>query len=634
MLYRSDVGSLDFGRQIRLEIYLLIFLAAICLCRVLSLFMRSWADWQPALLLMALACFLVLLVWLIPSARLIVGALIITGAAAFWFYSQPVTLSVKRAALIVAGAAAAGMVFALTGFDVEPLAAVTVQPPRSLWWTPLLLFASLLIGLIAGLLGRKDATAETWWRYAAGAAILLHVVLLSALMVARVRALYTPTYDFGIFAQMFHNMRETGLPLTTLERSRDMSHFAVHVSPIFYLWLPFYAVLPRPETLQVLQILTVASGVVPLYLIARDKLAGTSLPYVLAIVYLFHPGIIGSSMYDVHENAFLAPLILWLLWAADRRKIWLYFLFMLLILAVKEDAALYVISVGIFLIPDKNLRMPALLSIIMSFAVFFLVSRHLNNAGEGVMTYRFANLVTDERWGLPGVVLTLLINPGYALSEMFSAEKLHYLQKMILPLAFLPFLQRRLRHFALLIPLIVMNLISRYQYQANIGFQYHYATAALLFYLAILFLAGMPRNLPARSKHTIRLHPRACVTALMLSAAVLFGSMLFGAYASPIGYVARNREMLDNMRADMDAIEEDATVRATTFLTTYLSNRPFIIDLSYEHLDDADDRTADYLVFDLRRRLGSDLQSRLDDAKKSYAVFRESDSLLILKRTD
>jgi hypothetical protein len=92
--------------------------------------------------------------------------------------------------------------------------------------------------------------------------------------------------------------------------------------------------------------------------------------------------------------------------------------------------------------------------------------------------------------------------------------------------------------------------------------------------------------------------------------------------------------MLDNMRADMDAIEEDATVRATTFLTTYLSNRPFIIDLSYEHLDDADDRTADYLVFDLRRRLGSDLQSRLDDAKKSYAVFRESDSLLILKRTD
>ena len=36
------------------------------------------------------------------------------------------------------------------------------------------------------------------------------------------------TFDFGIFAQMFENMATTGAPITTVERSVEMSHFGVH----------------------------------------------------------------------------------------------------------------------------------------------------------------------------------------------------------------------------------------------------------------------------------------------------------------------------------------------------------------------------------------------------------------------
>lgn len=41
--------------------------------------------------------------------------------------------------------------------------------------------------------------------------------------------------------------------MTTCERDRVLSHFAVHVSPIYYLFLPFYALFPSPVTLEVLQ---------------------------------------------------------------------------------------------------------------------------------------------------------------------------------------------------------------------------------------------------------------------------------------------------------------------------------------------------------------------------------------------
>lgn len=55
-----------------------------------------------------------------------------------------------------------------------------------------------------------------------------------------------PNFDFGVFTQMFHNMRESFLPMTTCERNGLLSHFAVHISPVFYLLLPFYALFPSP----------------------------------------------------------------------------------------------------------------------------------------------------------------------------------------------------------------------------------------------------------------------------------------------------------------------------------------------------------------------------------------------------
>lgn len=45
---------------------------------------------------------------------------------------------------------------------------------------------------------------------AAAAAVFLAAVL--ALTVFRVLSYAAPTYDFGIFSQMFHSMRTTGLP--------------------------------------------------------------------------------------------------------------------------------------------------------------------------------------------------------------------------------------------------------------------------------------------------------------------------------------------------------------------------------------------------------------------------------------
>nr|WP_289707141.1 DUF2079 domain-containing protein [Enterocloster clostridioformis] len=87
-------------------------------------------------------------------------------------------------------------------------------------------------------------------------------------------------------------------PLTTCERDGLLSHFAVHLSPVFYVLLPFYKLVPRPETLLVLQSLVVISGMVPLCLLTTVPPGSRCLSGVMRIFlycYLVYQPFWGGS---------------------------------------------------------------------------------------------------------------------------------------------------------------------------------------------------------------------------------------------------------------------------------------------------------------------------------------------------
>ena len=93
--------------------------------------------------------------------------------------------------------------------------------------------------------------------------------------------------------------------MTTSERNGLLSHFAVHLSPIWYVLLPFYCLFPSPYTLQAGQAVILASGLIPLYLFMPEARAfpekhGTFLCPVRAVSGPKH-----RRLYDIHENCFL-----------------------------------------------------------------------------------------------------------------------------------------------------------------------------------------------------------------------------------------------------------------------------------------------------------------------------------------
>ena len=470
------------------------------------------------------------------------------------------------------------------------LAATTVA--HSFTW-PLLLACGLVFAMLVifackgwnnGPVPKADAQKSP---IAAGLTAVLAVgffLLVSAWTVGRVYSFSTPTYDFGIFAQMFHSMKTTGLPITTVERDGALSHFAVHVSPIYYLLLPFYIIAPYPATLQVLQAAVLASAVIPLYLIGKHHGLPSLMRTALCALLLLYPAYAGGTSYDIHENAFLTPLILWLFYGLDRRSIPLTAVFAALTVMVKEDAAVYVAVIALWqllkgiLSKGRKWELTAGIALLVSALVyFFAVTAYLSNSGDGVMTYRYNNFIYDGSSSLLTVVKAVLLSPMKAVFECVDKEKLEFIGLTLLPLAGLPLLTRRYERLVLLIPYILVNLMSDYQYQHDFFFQYTYGSTACLFYLVAVNLADMKKQ----GIRVAALGLALCISATCFGAKIMPKAMQYPKQCKTY------QSYYDKLRDVLDTVPEGASVAATTFYTTYLSQRDTLYDVRYaseEHI--------------------------------------------------
>lgn len=453
-----------------------------------------------------------------------------------------------------------------------------------------LLFGALVLGILAlyatwGWNKQEEEIRKprkSHWGYAGATAVFTmgFFLFVSIWTVNRVKTFSTPSYDFGIFSQMFHYMKTTGLPLTTLERDGLLSHFAVHVSPIYYLMLPFYCLFPRPETLQVLQAAVLSSAVIPLWLIGKRRGLSGMERMLLCGVLLLLPAVAGGTSYDLHENCFLTPLILWLFYGIEKKNIPITALSAGLTLMVKEDAPVYVAVIGLYLLVKTALRgkkadRQALITggglLVASLVWFFAATGYLAQRGDGVMTYRYSNFMFDGTDSLFTVIKAVIMNPMKALFECVDKEKLQFIGWTFLPLLGLPLLTRRYERYLLLIPYMLVNLMSDYQYQHDIFFQYTFGANAFLIYLTAVNLADLKGN---------KIRFAALYLAVLVSGSC-FATTVVPKAATYSQNKVTYEDYYENIRNTLDTIPDGASVASTTFYTTYLSQRDILYDIRY-----------------------------------------------------
>ncbi len=473
---------------------------------------------------------------------------------------------------------------------------------------------------------KSDFHSGIMWGAVAAVAIIATVIT-GGIGVYRYLTYSAPNFDFGLFCNMFYNMAETGLPNVTSERDMFLSHFAVHFSPIYYVMLPFYYIFPSPITLQILQAVVIYSGIVPIVLICRQRGLSKKLTVIISAIYALYPALSAGCFYDLHENCFLVTLLLWVFCFYEKKKYIPLAIFSVLTLFVKEDAFIYLVILALFiLISEKDLKVGVPMAVI-PVIYFLIVSTLMEQYGTGIMSNRFGNMIYDSEDGLIGVIKTIFVNPGYALTQIFSTSandtgKLKYLIQLLLPLGFMTFATKKISRYLLLAP-ILLNILTMYKYQPDITFQYSFGISAFLFYLAILNLSDL------KPEFASDFLPRFALVACVL----MFTIVAIPKYTTYSERYKENKELFDRMDYALEEVlPKESSVTCSSFLLAHIASRDEIYELNYHKENKVYKTDTEYIVLDLRSGYAkTSLEAAEFFIQEGYTEFyRDEGAILIL----
>jgi len=204
------------------------------------------------------------------------------------------------------------------------------------------------------------------------------------------------------------------------------------------------------------------------------------------------------------------------------------------------------------------------------------------------MEERYFNCMYNGNRSLWAVVRCIIVHPLKLVYECMDRQKLKYIVLTMAPLLGLPLLTRRYERFLLLIPYVLINLITDFNYQHDIFYQYSFGSTAFLLYLYLLNL----KDLPKERLKTVFLVGGVAVAAMAFTLVVVPKAMKY-----PSNYL-RNRTYYTQLHQTLAEIPEDASVTANINYTVPLSQRTEIYDISHTSIENL--LSSEYVVLDLR----------------------------------
>ena len=356
----------------------------------------------------------------------------------------------------------------------------------------------------------------------------MYVEVLCAYGYFRYPTFFTNAWDIGIFQQAIWTTGADGRLFyytAELPWNSSGSLLGVHWSPILFLIVPFYAALPGPLTLIVIQATVVGASAFPLFSLVRRR-TNETVALTLAVLYLLSPPIVGGLLYDFHVESFIPLTALTLMAAWEAKRYRLAALAAALLLCTIEFAPLILGAIGLeFLLR----RAYALWNTASGRERFRRIVRDAWAPGLIVLAavpltilwFTFPKLISPYTPGinqlgpLSGSVVQILhdlfTQPGAVWASMTSlgAHKLHYLWSLVLaggvawllaPLDVLPAL-----------PWLLVALVGSHgSYSVPVGNRYTFLALPFLFPATgsgiawILAPGGPVRRYGTRLGHRLR----------------------------------------------------------------------------------------------------------------------------------
>jgi uncharacterized membrane protein len=413
-------------------------------------------------------------------------------------------------------------------------------------------------------------------------------LLYATLAVLRHVSWRSTAFDLGVFDQLYWNTLQGRVLESTLDRGvcEPTSFFGGHLSLIHFALLPFYAVVPRAETLVVLQTIAIGIGAWPILLIARELLRPGAERLAWVVAYLLAAELSWMALFDFHSVPFaIAPLGFALLFLV-RRRYWLAVAALVASFLVKEELPLVALGFVAYLLLVRAWAPAAVLGV-ASVAWFVLAVKVVIPAfagGEYRYTSFYASLGANEA----EIVRTVITDPGRTLAVLFTDGrlKLRYVFAIFGP--GLGLVVGSFPYAVVVLPTLAYSLLSDYSHQYSL--QTHYPAA--LIPLAIGTSAiGM-----SRLRGALRSFAPGAVVAASLALAFFYGDVPPGPKFDPSRFTRDPR--YDSIAAELAAIPSDAHVMASDFVAAQLAHRRYLHEYSYQSTCG----NADVIILDVADR--------------------------------
>jgi uncharacterized membrane protein len=381
--------------------------------------------------------------------------------------------------------------------------------------------------------------------------VIIYATIFSAITILRIRALQTYAYDLGNYHQaLYTTLTGQGFLYYTsdLLANPSGSIFGVHVAISLLEILPLYSLLPKIESLLIIQSIMISLGAIPVFLLANLKLNSKKLALFFALAFLLNPAIQGINWYDFHPEAFILLPFLFAIYFSEVKSWKLYFISIIFVLFSIDKSAMLVGAFALFKILQlkifKNykrsnffsrtninyLEIKPLLFYIVTFfgaLVWFIVTTKI------VLSFNPFNLYTSgatQYWNRLGarnlmeIPQQLILHPDLAVHALvFDLEqKILYVLILFGPVLFLPLISPKT--LIMYLPWLAIALFSSYPPYYQFGTQYPAYIIPVIFYGSVIGANKIRSWFPKTLKHQRK----------YLSNVILVATLSFFVISSPL----------------------------------------------------------------------------------------------------
>jgi uncharacterized membrane protein len=341
-------------------------------------------------------------------------------------------------------------------------------------------------------LALKDAVERRALRFVVTAAVLYFAVSWTMALL-QYRAVRISYHDCAGFDEML--WRTLNGEFLRANVFGDRSFLGQHFEFIHLFFLPLYALWPGLPFLTLTQSLGLASGAIPVYLLATRKLDSRFAATLFSVAYLFYAPMQYTEkriIFEIYLPENLAiPSLLWALYFFECRNMTGIVVSGFFAAACKEDMVMPIAIMGL-LSAFRGRKLAGLLIFAGATFWFFASLLWIIPYFEGGESHVFSYF--HGMGGSTGAIIrNVVLSPAYTLKFVFAFHRVDFLLMMLVPMGCLALFSRTA--IFIFLPSIASNALASWEPSSSIFYHYHISLVPFAVGGAVMGAANVLRNL-------------------------------------------------------------------------------------------------------------------------------------------